>query len=128
MSSWWPWAGSAPTQRTTTDASHDPVFRNHFNLLPDQTDPPASFKASSVAALLSDPELFALGYTRGEDAMPAIIELAFELRAFGDLEIIKKGKVLGEDVGPEDIEGGIRIRRVAGMHFREVDRWDALME
>lgn len=43
--------------------------------------------------------------------MPAVIELAFEMRALGDCEILKGGKVLGEDVTPYDIEGGIRVRR-----------------
>ena len=129
MSSWWwPWAAPPPKRKSPTDAAHDPAIRAHFISLLDITEPPASFKASDVAAMLSDQELFALGYDTGEDALPSIIELAFELREFGDCDIMKKGKVLSDDVTADDIVGGIRIRRKAAMRFKEVDRWDAVME
>jgi hypothetical protein len=45
--------------------------------------------------------------------LPAVYELAFELRAFGDCEILRKGKVIPEDMSIEDLDGPIRIRRLA---------------
>ena len=80
----------------------------------DHTDPPATFKASEVAQQLSHNELVKLGYEKWEEVLPAVIELAFELREYGDCEILKGKKVLGEDVAAYDIEGDVRIRRVAG--------------
>ncbi len=52
------------------------------------------------------------GYEKWEEVLPAVYELAFELREFGDCEILRKGKVIGEDVTIVDLDGPIRIRRV----------------
>ncbi|KAK5133530.1 hypothetical protein LTR08_007667 [Meristemomyces frigidus] len=125
---WWPWAIPRPKPKPTTDAAHDPAIRAHFISLLDNTEPPASFKARDVAELLTDAELFALGYDTGADALPAIIELAFELREFGDCEIMKQGKVLGAHVTAFDIKGGIRVRRVAAMGFEERSVLDDFLE
>ncbi|KAK4541473.1 hypothetical protein LTR36_007919 [Oleoguttula mirabilis] len=111
----------------STDAAHNPALRAHFITLLDTTEPPGSFKASEVALLLTPKELFVLGYENATEAMPAIIELAFELREFGDCDILKKGKVLGEDVTAFDIEGGVRIRR-RGMRFDDGDRMAEYLE
>lgn len=88
-----------------------PSIRTRFHEFLDHTDPPASFKASEVAQQLSYNELVAMGYESWRDALPAVIELAFELREEGSCELIKGGKVLGEDVQSYDVPGGIRIRR-----------------
>lgn len=53
-----------------------------------------------------------MGYKKQEEAIPAVYELAFEMRELGDCEILRKGVVIGEDVGLRDIDGPIRIRRV----------------
>ncbi|KAI7230508.1 hypothetical protein KC330_g6913 [Hortaea werneckii] len=114
----WIWSSGDTKQVSTTDASHDPRLRFHMQTFIDNTEPPASFKASEVAQAMSPKELANLGLERWEELMPAVIELAFELREIGDCEIMKKGKVLPDDVGPYDIEGGIRIRRVADIEFQ----------
>ena len=95
-----------------TDAVHDPTLRNRFAHFLDNNDPPKSFRAAEVAQDLRVKELANLGYETWEEALPAIIELAFEFRELGSCEILKRGKVLGEDVQADDIEGGIRIRRI----------------
>lgn len=46
--------------------------------------------------------------------MPGVIELAFELRAFGDCEVLKQGKLVPDSVMAMEIQGGCRIRRVHG--------------
>lgn len=94
-----------------TDAIRHPAIRQRFNELLDHTDPPASFKASEAAQLLSHNELKLLGYEKWQEAMPAMIELAFELRETDDCEILKGKKVLGDDVSAYEIDGDIRIRR-----------------
>lgn len=78
----------------------------------DHVEPPEVFKPSEVAQLLSDKDLSSLGYEKWEDALPGVYELAFELREFGDCELLRKGVVLGDEVGIRDLDGPIRIRRV----------------
>ncbi|KAK5120626.1 hypothetical protein LTR85_005984 [Meristemomyces frigidus] len=124
---WWPWAAAPPKPMRPADAAHYPALKNHFISLLDNTEPPASFKASEVALLLTPKELFELGYEDAREAMPAIIELAFEMREFGDCEILKKGKVLSDDVAAYEIEGGVRIRR-KGMRFDDGNRMDEYLE
>jgi hypothetical protein len=95
----------------STDAIRSPAVRQRFHQFLDHTDPPASFKASEVAQQLSYNELVALGYESWRDAVPAVIELAFELREEGSCELLKGGQVLGEDVSAYDVGGAVRIRR-----------------
>ena len=116
MSTWWEWLwGAGPTAPLRpTDAVHDPTLRGRFIHFLDHTDPPATFKASEVAQAMRLEELAKLGYKTWEEVLPAVIELAFEMRTFGYCAILKKGRVLGEDVSAYDIEGGVRIRRKDG--------------
>ena len=119
MSSWWPgwlsWGSQYPKQPLKpTDAIRNPALRNRFVHFLDHTDPPASFRAAHVAQELTYEELRLMGYETWEDILPAVVELAFELREAGYCEILKGGKVLGDDIGPLDIEGSVRIRRVDG--------------
>jgi hypothetical protein len=95
-------------------AMKQPCILNRWTHFLDNVDPPRTFKASEVAQELSYLELQSLGYESWEEVMPAILELAFEQRELGYCEILKGGKVLGEDVMHFDIVGGIRIRRVEG--------------
>ena len=44
--------------------------------------------------------------------MPAIRQVAWEMRERGELEVTQKGVALGMDVGVEDVVGPIRIRRL----------------
>ena len=97
-----------------TDAIRDQALRNRFVHFLDHTDPPETFRAAQVAQELSYNELQAMGYEVWKDALPAVVELAFELREAGYCEILKGGKVLGDDVGPYEIEGSVRIRRIDG--------------
>ncbi|KAF1821792.1 uncharacterized protein K489DRAFT_321439 [Dissoconium aciculare CBS 342.82] len=88
-------------------------MKEYFASMLDNTDPPEVFKPSAVAQMLTDAQLKECGYDKWEDALPAVYELAFEMRTFGDCEILRKGKVVPEDVGVEEIDGPIRIRRKA---------------
>lgn len=114
--SWWDWLRGipAPKPMKPADAAHHPLLRGRFISLLDNTDPPATFKASEVAQALREEELKQMGYEKWEEAVPGVIELAFELRAFGDCEIFKQGKLVPEDVLAMEIQGGCRIRRVEG--------------
>ncbi|KYG49177.1 hypothetical protein M433DRAFT_46868, partial [Acidomyces richmondensis BFW] len=89
-------------------------LRAHFLNMLDNTEPPNSFKISEVASQLTPSELADLGYEHCQEAMPAIIHLAFELREFDDLEIIVKGRLAPDDATPEEViemEGPVRVRR-----------------
>jgi len=95
----------------TTDATHDPALRTAFLQYLDHTEPPQVFKASEVAQSLSEKQLTRLGYEGWRDAIPAIRELAWELRELGYCEILFRGRVLGMDVDLYEVEGPVRFRR-----------------
>ena len=110
----WLFGTGPPKFLKPSDAAHDPTLRARFITLLDNTDPPASFKASEVAQSLSVMELRKLGYDKWDEALPAVKELAWELRAFGDVEILKGGRIIPMDVDAWEVEGGVRIRRKEG--------------
>lgn len=95
-----------------TDAASNEAVKNAFVQMLDQTEPPAVFKPSEVALQLNDEQLAELGYEKWEEVLPAVYELAFEMREFGDCEILRKGQVLPESATIADLDGPIRIRRV----------------
>lgn len=43
--------------------------------------------------------------------MPSVRELVWEMRARGEVEVLQKGEVLGNDVTLQDVKGPIRVRR-----------------
>ncbi|KAK5698883.1 hypothetical protein LTR97_006532 [Elasticomyces elasticus] len=65
-----------------------------------------------------------MGYKEWKEAIPAIRELAFELRALDYCEVLHRGVVLGDDIELLDVEGPIRIRRVE----KYVAKWKALRD
>lgn len=97
----------------TIDAATNEALRAHFTELLDRVEPPESFKPREVAEALTDKQLSKMGYKKQEEAIPAVYELAFESRELGDCEILRKGVVIGDDVTIQDLDGPIRIRRVA---------------
>lgn len=110
-SEWWWGTGTKPAL-TATDVANKPWMRLHFAHMLDHTEPPAVFKPSEVAACMSKEQVKECGFEKWEEAIPAVYELAFELRAMGDCEILRKGVVIPDDMGIEDLDGPIRIRRV----------------
>ena len=87
------------------------ALAKHLNDFLGKREPPKTFCPSEVARALTGDELEDLGFGGWRDAMPAIRELAWQLRGQGECEILQKGQVLGDDVGPNDVKGPIRIRR-----------------
>jgi hypothetical protein len=100
-----------PAPIAPQDAAAKPFLKELFSAMLDNTDPPDVFKPDAVAQMLSDAQLRECGYDKWEDALPAVYELAFEMRAFGNCELLRKGKVIGENVEIKDLDGPIRIRR-----------------
>lgn len=76
-------------------------------------EPPKTFCPSEVARALTADELKQLGFGEWRDAMPNIREAAWALREHGQCEIVQKGLSVGNNVGPADVAGPIRIRRPA---------------
>ena len=60
---------------------------------------------------MSGKQLTRMGYEGWREAIPAIRELAWELRELGYCEILFKGKVLSMDVDLYEVEGPVRFRR-----------------
>jgi hypothetical protein len=103
-----------PGPARSTDCAQHPAVKTNFISLLDNTEPPDSFKLSEVAQMLSPAELASLGYESWREVIPGLIELAFEMREFDDLEIIVKGRLAPEDATAEEVigmEGPVRIRR-----------------
>lgn len=107
----WFWGIKKAQPAQAIDAATSESIKNAFTQMLDQTDPPETFKPSEVALQLSDKQLADLGYKKWEECLPGIYMLAFEEREFGNCVILRKGKVLGDDVTLADIDGPIRIGR-----------------
>lgn len=105
------WSSNPNQPVRPQDAAHNPALRQHFQTMLDNTEPPEVFKPSDVCMLLKPKELAALGYANWRDGIPAVRELAFDMRALGYCEILQKGAVLDGDVDLMEVEGPIRIRR-----------------
>ncbi|KAK5129834.1 hypothetical protein LTR08_002771 [Meristemomyces frigidus] len=88
------------------------ILDGHLKDFLAKRQPPKTFCPSEVARALTAQELQSLGFAEWRSAMPAIRELAWEMRERGELEVTQKGVALGVDVGVEDVVGPIRIRRV----------------
>jgi hypothetical protein len=74
-------------------------------------EPPTTFCPSEVARALTASERNDLGFSDWRDAMPPIRELVWDLRNRNECEILQKGQVIAENVGLDDVQGPIRIRR-----------------
>lgn len=102
----------APAQ--PTDAATNPALREHFTSFLDHTDPPATFRPIDVAQAVRPAELKEMGYKTWEEVVPAVYELAWEMREFGECVILRKGVVVGEDVTIQELDGPVRIGRARG--------------
>jgi hypothetical protein len=107
----WFWGIQAPKKATPVDIATSEALKTAFTQMLDQVEPPDVFKPSEVATQLTDQQLADLGLKTWEEALPGVYCLAFEEREFGTCELLRKGKVLGDDVTLADIDGPIRIRR-----------------
>ena len=90
------------------------ALQKHLNDLLTSRAPPKTFCPSEVARRLTADELQDLGFDGWRDAMPEVRRLAFEMRAQGSIEVLQKGKVLADDVGPDQVVGPVRLRRTNG--------------
>lgn len=91
--------------------NHQHILQHHLDSFLQRREPPKTFCPSEVARALTVDELSTLGCAEWRSAMPAIRELAWELRSRGECEILQKGAVLGDDIGIDDVKGPIRLRR-----------------
>ena len=87
------------------------ALQTHFDDFLKKREPPKTFCPSEVARALTADELRQAGYEEWREAMDDIRRLAWELRDQDVCEITQKGEVVGQDVGPNDVKGPIRVRR-----------------
>lgn len=90
------------------------ALAQHLEEFLKRRDPPKTFCPSEVARALTEDEMRELGYAEWRDAMSDIREIVWERREMGDCEILQKGQLIGNDVGPDDVKGPIRVRRKDG--------------
>ena len=95
----------------TRIAAVEMALQKHLADFLTKREPPKTFCPSEVARALTVDEMQSLGFSEWRDAMPSVRELAWASRSRGECEILQKGEVIGDDVGPGDVHGPIRIRR-----------------
>ena len=99
----WFWGLHAPAPQRAADAAHSDALRTCFARFLERGDgndggsddggdgagdgAGAFFTANAVARALPPDDLEALGYDRWKQAVPGVLELALELREFGDCEL-----------------------------------------
>lgn len=74
-------------------------------------DPPATLSPKRLAQQFTKDELRKLGYKEWQEVIPAIYELAWELREFGDLIIFCNGEQVPDDVMFYEVKAPIKIMR-----------------
>lgn len=83
----------------------------HLDRLLHQRQYPKTLCPSEAARALSAAELHESGVDSWRDLMPALRQLAFEMRDQGKIEILQKGHVLPPDQTIERTTGPIRLRQ-----------------
>ncbi|GAB7350031.1 hypothetical protein MBLNU459_g0704t2 [Dothideomycetes sp. NU459] len=96
---------------SSSSSSSSPVLA-HLNRLLTTRQPPKTFCPSEVARALSRAELATEHVQEWRDLMPRIRALVWERRDHGELQVLQRGRVLGEHVSLADVRGPIRVRRV----------------
>ncbi|KAF9632347.1 hypothetical protein BFW01_g3209 [Lasiodiplodia theobromae] len=89
----------------------DDLLRSRLRALLDQRQHPKTICPSEVARSLSTQELAELGANGWRELMPAVRGLVFDARAAGEVQILQRGAVIGQDVPTETIRGPIRVRK-----------------
>ena len=90
------------------------ALTQHLRLFLAKREPPKTFCPSEVARALTAEEMQELGFTDWREAMPAVRELAWEMRWRGECEVLQRGEVVGGEVRVEEVRGPIRLRRREG--------------
>lgn len=101
----------APKANMHLTADQKAILTHHIKSLLSDREYPKTICPSEVARALSAPELEQLGIGLWRDAMPAVRTVVFDMRCTGEVEVLQKGEVLGEEVGVGDVVGPIRVRR-----------------
>ena len=71
---------------------------------------PKTICPSEVARSMSTSDLQVLGVSTWRDLMPQLRQMAFEARDRGEVQILQRGEVVGQERGIGDVRGPIRIR------------------
>lgn len=87
------------------------IVTAHLDELLHQRQYPKTICPSEAARALSTPELHESGVESWRDLMPALRQLAFEMRGQGKIEILQKGQVLPPDQTMDQTTGPIRLRQ-----------------
>ncbi|KAK5201619.1 hypothetical protein BJ546DRAFT_834093 [Cryomyces antarcticus] len=93
-------------------SSTSTLVQDRLNELLAAREYPKTCCPSEVPRSFSRQELQQLGATGWRDLMPAVREIAFEMRDRGEVEIMQRGEALDPGVGLEQVQGPIRVRKV----------------
>lgn len=95
----------------STEAAN--CLESHLNRLLSSREPPKTICPSEAPRSLTSAELQQLGASGWRDLMHESRRIVWEMRDKGEVEILQRGEVLGEDVTMDDVKGPIRVRRIA---------------
>lgn len=87
------------------------ILQSRINQLLATREYPKTICPSEVPRALTTNDLEELGASCWRDLMSDVRELVWQMRDRGEVEILQRGEVLGEEVGLEHVKGPIRVRR-----------------
>ena len=87
------------------------IILPHLDRLLSSREFPKTICPSEVARAVSAKDLQLSGVSEWRDLMPEVRETLWSMRRRGEVEILQRGAVLAEAIGPQDIKGPIRARK-----------------
>lgn len=91
----------------------DGPAKAHLDRLLASREWPKTICPSEVARAMSSKELAEAEVSSWRDLMPRIREHVFKLRNQGQLEVLQKGQILGQEIDAHNVTGPIRVRQKA---------------
>lgn len=91
------------------DIEQQEVIRKHLTELLDKRAYPKTICPSEVARALTDEDLKKLNAYQWQDTMEDVCNLIWEMREYGDVEVLQKGEVI-KTKSINDVHGPIRVR------------------
>jgi hypothetical protein len=88
------------------------VLENKILKIISHREPPKTMCPSEAPRALSNSELQDIQVSHWRDLMDDARIVAFELRGKGKIEILQKGELIETGIGPTEVKGPIRLRRI----------------
>ena len=87
------------------------IIQTHLQRLLSARTYPKTLCPSEIARAFTAAELQQATVTNWRELMPEIRREVWGMRDGGEVDILQRGEVLGDEVGLEDVRGPVRVRR-----------------